>query len=154
MKIRLLGAHKIETKETRCSCLLIDDILAIDAGGLTSRLSLKAQQKIEALLVTHRHYDHVKDVPALAMNFFILGNTLELYTIPSVCDDLAKYLLDGVLYPDFRVVPPGKPALKCNVVTPGREVSVSGYTILPVSVNHAIPCVGYQVTSAAGKKLF
>ena len=154
MKIRLLGAHKIESKDTRCACLLIDDILAIDAGALTSRLSLKAQLKLKALLLSHRHYDHVKDIPALGMNFFLLGKTLEICTIQSVYEDVSRYLLDGALYPDFRQEPPGKPALKFNIVQPGREVSIEGYKILPVTIRHAVPCVGYQITSTAEKKLF
>jgi ribonuclease BN (tRNA processing enzyme) len=154
MKIRLLGAHKIESKDTRCACLLIDDILAIDAGALTSRLSLKAQLKLKALLLSHRHYDHIKDIPALGMNFFLLEKTLEICTIQSVYEDVSRYLLDGVLYPDFRQEPPGKPAFKFNIVEPGREVTLVGYKILPVTVKHSVPGVGYQVTSPAGKKLF
>jgi ribonuclease BN (tRNA processing enzyme) len=154
MKIRILGAHKIETKETRCACLLVDDILAIDAGALTSRLSLKAQQKLKAILLTHRHYDHIKDVPALGMNFSMLGKTLEIYTIRSVYEALSKYLLDGVLYPDFRKEPPGKPAFNFNFIEPGREVTIEGYKVLPVKVNHAAPTVGFQITSSGGEKLF
>jgi ribonuclease BN (tRNA processing enzyme) len=154
MKIKILGAHNIETKDTSYACLLIDDVLALDAGALTLKLSLKAQQKLKAVLLTHRHYDHVKDLPALGMNFYLLGKTLEIYTTRSVSDDLATYLLDGTLYPDFRVRPPEKPALKFNIVEPGREESIEGYRILPVTVNHAVPSVGYQVTSPTGKKLF
>jgi ribonuclease BN (tRNA processing enzyme) len=154
MKIKILGAHKIETKETRYACLLIDDILALDAGALTSRLSLKAQQKLRAVLLTHRHYDHVKDIPALGMNCYLLGKKLEIYTTRSVYEDLAAYLLDGQLYPDFRENPPDKPALHFIMVEPGREESIDGYQILPVTVNHAIPCVGYQITSPNGEKLF
>jgi ribonuclease BN (tRNA processing enzyme) len=82
MKIRLLGAHKLETKETMYVCLLIDDILAIDAGALTSRLSLKAQQKIQALLLSHWHYDHVKDLPAIGMNFSLGEKSLDLRSNP------------------------------------------------------------------------
>jgi len=154
MKIRLLGAHKIETKTTRCACLLIDDILAIDAGAITSRLSLKAQQKIKALLLTHRHYDHVKDLPMLAMNLFLGGKNLDVYTIKSVTEDVQGYLSDGVLYPDFSKEPADKPALRFNIIQPGVEVIIEGYKILPVPVNHSVPVVGYQVTSPAGKKLF
>jgi ribonuclease BN (tRNA processing enzyme) len=154
MKIKMLGAHNIESKDTRFACLLVDDVLALDAGALASRLSLKAQQKIRAVLLTHRHYDHIKDIPALGMNFYLLGKILEIYATQSVYEDVSKYLLDGVLYPDFRERPSDKPALRFNIVEPGREESVDGYRILPVTVNHAIPCVGYQITSPDGKKLF
>ena len=79
MKIRILGAHNIESKDTGCSSLLIDGVLALDAGALTSRLSLKAQQRLEALLLTHRHFDHVKDIPTLGMNFSLVKITGDIY---------------------------------------------------------------------------
>lgn len=154
MKIRILGAHNIESKDTGCACLTIDGVLALDAGAITSRLSLKAQQKLQTVLLTHRHYDHVKDIPALGMNFFLLGKTLEIYTIQSVYDDLSHYLLDGTLYPDFRVRPPEKPSLKFVIIEPGREISIGRYKVLAVPVNHAVPGIGFQVTSPEGKKLF
>ena len=62
MNIRFLGAHNSESKDVRPACLLIDNILAIDAGGLTSSLTFSEQLAIEALLVTHHHYDHIKDI--------------------------------------------------------------------------------------------
>jgi ribonuclease BN (tRNA processing enzyme) len=38
----------------------VDDVLALDAGGLTSSLALSEQLGLKAVLITHRHYDHVK----------------------------------------------------------------------------------------------
>jgi ribonuclease BN (tRNA processing enzyme) len=154
MKIRILGAHKIETKNTRYPCLLVDDVLALDAGALTSTLSLAEQQKLKAVLLTHRHYDHVKDLPPLGMNFFVSGKTLEVYAIQSVFKDLAAHYEDEELYPDFTKKPPQKPAFRFNAIETGREVSVRNYKVLPVAVNHSVPCVGYQVTSPPGKRLF
>jgi ribonuclease BN (tRNA processing enzyme) len=154
MKITLLGAHNMESKDTRYVCLLIDDVLALDAGALTSRLSLQAQRRLKAVLLTHRHYDHVKDLPALGMNFYLMKNRLEIYGLQSVFSDLAAHYDDEALYPDFTKKPPQKPALVFNVITPGRGVSIAGYQVLPVTVNHAVPGVGYQVTAPDGKKLF
>ena len=31
---------------------------------------------------------------------------------------------------------------------------IAGYEVLPVAVNHAVPTVGYQITSPDGKKVF
>jgi hypothetical protein len=39
MNVRFLGAHNMESKETRPMCLLIYNILEIDAGGSTSSLT-------------------------------------------------------------------------------------------------------------------
>ncbi len=97
MEIRVLGAHACESKESRYVCLLIDDFLAIDAGGLTSTLSFQAQQKVKAILLTHPHYDHIRDIPAIAMNFFMRSTAVDIYSTQAVYDALAT-LLDGNLY--------------------------------------------------------
>jgi ribonuclease BN (tRNA processing enzyme) len=154
MKIEILGAHKVETKEMRYACLLIDDVLAIDAGALTSTLSLEAQQQLKAVLLTHRHYDHVKDLPALGMNFYLMGNCLDIYALQSVFSDLAAHYADEALYPDFTKIPPPKPAFKFNVITPGQELSIAGYQVLPVTMNHTVPSAGFQITTTNGKKMF
>ena len=36
MIVRFLGAHNAESKNTKMASLLIDDVLAVDAGGLLS----------------------------------------------------------------------------------------------------------------------
>jgi ribonuclease BN (tRNA processing enzyme) len=154
MKIKILGAHNIESTDTGFACLLIDDVLALDAGALVAKLSFEAQRKLRTVWISHRHYDHVKDIPSLGMNCFHLGKTLDIYTSRSVYEDLAACLLDGKMYPDFTKQPEGNPALKFNIIEPGREESVGGYKILPVTVNHAVPGIGFQVTSPDGKTLF
>ena len=57
MKIQILGAHNIETRETRLTSLLVDGILALDAGSLSSGLSIEDQCEVKAVLLTHRHFD-------------------------------------------------------------------------------------------------
>ena len=57
MQIEVLGAHNIESRDSRHVSLLIDDVLAIEAAALTSSLPFKAQQKLKAVLLTHQHYD-------------------------------------------------------------------------------------------------
>ena len=84
MNIQILGAHNLESKDSRFVSLLIDDVLAIEAGALTSSLSFTAQQKLEAVLLTHQHYDHIRDIPALAMNFLLHENTIAIYSIQPV----------------------------------------------------------------------
>jgi cAMP phosphodiesterase len=154
MQIQILGAHNIESQDSRQVSLLIDDVLAIEAGALTSSLSFEAQQKLRAVLLTHQHYDHIRDIPALGMNFLLYENTLEIYSIQPVCEALANHLLNDELYPNFMEKPPGKPAIRFRVLEPNRAESIGGYSVLAVPVSHSVPTVGYQVTSADGKTVF
>ena len=154
MKVQLLGAHNIQSRATRCISLLIDDVLAIDAGTLAASLSFEAQQKLRAVLVTHQHFDHVRDIPALGMNFMLHERSLDIYAIAPAFEALKAHLLNDVLYPDFTKRPPQKPSLRFRVVEHGREQTIEGYRVLPVAVSHAVPAIGYQVTSPDGKKVF
>ncbi len=154
MNIQVLGAHNCESQNSKFISLLIDDVLAIDAGGLTSSLSLTAQQKIKAILLTHHHYDHIRDIPAIAMNLFLQGVTTSIYATQSVYDALTTYLLNGKLYPNFLEQPPENPTVKFTIIKPHQTKQIEGYSILAVPVNHTDPTVGYQVTSPDGKTVF
>ena len=154
MEIRILGAHNIETKNTGCVCILIDDILAVDAGALTANLSIIQQQNLKAILLTHQHYDHIRDIPALGMNFFLFEKAIELYTTRTVYEALLTHLLNDSLYPNFIEKPQEKPSIHFNMIEPGRTAIIAGYEVLPVLVNHTVPTIGYQIASRDGKKIF
>jgi ribonuclease BN (tRNA processing enzyme) len=154
MKIRFLGAHNCETRDARLVSLLVDDVLAIDVGGLSSALSLEEQYRLKAVLLTHQHYDHVRDLPLLAMNLALRGVSVTVYSIPETLDVLGKYQFNEVIYPDFRRRPPGKPAISFSPVEPHKAQKILGYDVLPVTVRHSVPAVGYQLTSADGKSFF
>jgi len=154
MEIQLLGAHNCESQNTKFVTLLIDDSLVLDAGGLTSSLSFPAQQKLEAILLTHQHYDHIRDVPAIAMNFYLSGATINIYSILPVYEALTAHLLDGELYPNFLERPQGNPTIKFTMIEPYKAEQIEDYTIVAVPVNHSVPAVGYQITSPDGRAVF
>jgi ribonuclease BN (tRNA processing enzyme) len=154
MDIRILGAHNIESAETGFTSILIDGVLAVDAGALTSRLSLEEQGNLKAVVLTHHHYDHIRDIPAIGISYSLMGKTLDVYAPALVQNALSAHLINDVIYPDFTKVPPEKPSLRLHLIEPGKKESIAGYEVLPVSVKHAVPTVGYQVTAPDGKKVF
>ena len=154
MNIQVLGAHNCESQNSKLVSLLIDDVLAIDAGALTSSLSLPAQLKLKAILLTHQHYDHIRDIPAIAMNLFLADKSINIYSIRPVYDALSTHLLNDKLYPNFLKQPPENPTLKFTVIEPHQAEQIEGYSILAIPVNHSVPIVGYQVTSPEGKGVF
>ncbi len=154
MNIRVLGAHNCESQATKFPSLLIDGVLAIDAGGLSSSLSLQEQKELRAILFTHQHYDHIRDLPAVAMNLFLDGSTVNIYCSQTVCDLLTSHLLNDRLYPKFHEVPEAEPTVKLTVIEPYRVEQIEGYGVLAVPVNHSPDAVGYQVTSPDGQVVF
>jgi len=154
MNIQLLGVHNCESKNTKLTSLLIDDILVVDAGGLTSSLSFEAQRKLKAILLTHQHYDHIRDIAAIVFNFAMWNAGIDIYSILPVYEALTTHLLNGKIYPNFLGWPPENPRTKVTVIEPYKIEQIEGYSVLPISVNHSVPTVGYQITSPDGKVFF
>jgi ribonuclease BN (tRNA processing enzyme) len=153
MRIEILGAHMTEIATIKPSALLVDDVLALDAGSLCSSLSLSSQQKLKAILLTHHHYDHVKDIPLLAMNLSP-ERSIEIYAAATTLEVLSTHLLDGAIYPNFLRWPEHDPAVKFNTITPYEPTNIAGYSVLAVPVPHAVHAIGFQVASSEGKKAF
>src|SRR5208283_2281905 len=98
MKIEILGAHNSETDKARLPSLLVDDVIALDAGGLTSSLSLERQHRINSVLLTHHHFDHTRDLVTLGSNDTNPPSTVDVYGLPATLEMVYKYLLDGEMY--------------------------------------------------------
>ena len=116
MKIQVLGAHNCESQSSKLVSLLVDDILALDAGAITSSLSFPAQQKLKAILLSHQHYDHVRDVLSLGFNLLLQGRTINIYAIAAVREVLTAHLLNGEVYAKLLELPPDNPTVKFTII--------------------------------------
>ena len=152
MEVRILGAHQGQTNSIGFMSLLVDGVLAIDAGGLTTALTLEEQARIQAILVTHRHFDHIKDLVGLAHNNWQVGST-HIYTTEDVRSALEAHVFNDVLWPRMdRQIGPYFPLI-WHEIRPGEELELLGYRVLPVPVSHTVPTVGYLV-SKDGRSMF
>ncbi|MGA8848900.1 MAG: MBL fold metallo-hydrolase [Dehalococcoidia bacterium] len=156
MEIQILGAHLAEVKGARLTSLLIDGALVVDAGGLTSALSLPQQKKIKTVLLTHHHFDHTRDLVTLAANAgYYWQRQLVVYAPRYTLDIVTSCLLNGAIYTNFLEYPSKeKPTLKLEAIEPYSRKTIAGYDVLAVPVKHSVPAVGYQITSSDGKSLF
>ena len=156
MEVQILGAHLAEVKGARLTSLLIDGILALDAGGLTSALSLPEQKQIETVLLTHHHFDHTRDLVTLAANAgYYWRKQLTVYALRYTLDIVSGCLLGGKIYTNFFEYPSEeKPTLVLEAIEPYGRKAVVGYDVLAVPVKHSVPAIGYQITSSDGKSLF
>lgn len=58
MRIRVLGCHGSQLPDYNTTSFLIGQNVLLDAGTVTTVLSLKEQIKIDYILITHAHLDH------------------------------------------------------------------------------------------------
>lgn len=148
MDLRVLGCHGGETPDHRTSSFLVDGKLGIDAGALTSSLSLEEQRKVAAVLVSHSHMDHIRDLATLADNRCQAGGpTLVVAGTPGTLDSLRTHFFNDSIWPDFsRIMTKRGPTISYKVLQPERPYTIAGYQIRPVLVNHTVESSGFVVT--------
>lgn len=155
MRIRVLGAHNLETPHTRHTCFLVNDRVAIDAGSLMTSLSSDEKDSLEAVLLTHRHFDHLRDLPTLGLATQDNGSTVSLYGLTETLDALSSHLMDGLLYPNFTQRPSlERPKYRLNPVTSGQVFTVAGLEAKAIAMPHGVPAVGFILRSARGAVAF
>ena len=152
MRVRVLGAHQLETRDTRLTSFLIDGVLAVDAGSLTSGLTLEEQESVAAILITHHHFDHCRDLLTFGLN--TRGSTTDVYAFPEVLESLSANLVNGSIYPDHTRIPANAPSLRFNPLEPGLENAVGDFSVLPFRVHHGPPTYGFQVTRPDDRRFF
>lgn len=154
MDIRVLGAHNSETTTTSCVSLLIDGKLAVEAGGLTSRLTFEEQGKLDAIVITHNHLDHVRDIPTIALNFYRRAASIDIYSTAHVCDSIKEHMLNKEMYPEFHRIPAKKPTISFQELEPLGLQWIDGHAVLPIPVKHDNDAVGYLITDKKDKSVF
>lgn len=147
MELRILGAHQGESDRYRFFSLMVSEGLALDAGSLTSSLSWEAQAKVRSLLITHAHYDHIKDLNVLGFNHFNRGLHLDVYCLAAVRDAIRAHMFSRDIWLDLAARPtPEKPTVTFHQVEPHCPFTLEGYQITPIPSIHTVPTVGYRVS--------
>ena len=155
MKIRVLGCHGGSLPGYYPVSFVINETLALDAGSLTTFLSLKEQKKLQAILITHVHLDHIRDLPFLADNlFFAQQNTpLQIIAAPGTLSVIQKHFLNGILWPNpFRTLGGRKAIYKKRPIS--RSLQVSQFKIEAIAVNHIPHARGYVIQDREGAVIF
>ncbi|HEX2173127.1 MAG TPA: MBL fold metallo-hydrolase, partial [Dehalococcoidia bacterium] len=150
MKVRIVGAHQAESRDTGFVSLLIDGHLALDASSLAGRLTLEEQRAIRWVVLSHYHYDHVKDLPTICFNSVPYGleyrASKDVYASEVVADRVGRYLMNGDSWPDFRDRPSAHPAARFHPIEAYQDYQVGDYTIRCVPSVHKVPTLAIQVS--------
>ncbi len=159
MKIRVLGCHGsdqvVAGPQGLLQCgtcgFLVNDSALIDAGTIGSRLDLAEQKRIRHVLLSHLHFDHIKDLPMLADNLVgEEGPAVEVTSIPEVLKGLGAHIFNGEVYPDFfRLPSPDRPVFRSRPLWSGTESSLDRLRVTPIPVNHLVPTVGFLIDDGA-----
>lgn len=147
MKLKVLGCFGGNIPGHGMTSLLLNDSVALDAGWVSGALSLRDQEKVKDIFISHSHLDHTCTLPFLIdNNFSAPGFSLRIYAIPEVVASMKNHLFNNQTWPDFTSLPNDlTPVLKLVEVRPEEPVLVNGLTIRPVLVSHIVPTTGFIV---------
>ncbi len=152
MDLRVLGCHGGETPKHRTTAFMLDERMTIDAGAITSQLTLVDQGRIEVALVSHSHMDHVRDLATLADNRAqISAPPLTIAATRETIDSLKRHFFNDKLWPNFAVIPdPSHPTIVYQEIPLETPTRVLDYTVTAIAVNHTVDAAGFVIADAKG----
>ncbi len=155
MKIKVLGCNGGQLPGYFPVSFFINDHLILDAGSITSHLSLKDQHKIREILITHGHLDHVKDICFLADNLFLSGSyrTISLYSSEAILLDIKKNILNGIIWPDMTKSSFQQAPLY-SLRSIKKTLSLEDLSIEATDVTHSHAALGYVISDKKGTVVF
>jgi ribonuclease BN (tRNA processing enzyme) len=147
MEFKVLGCHGGESPKHQCPAFLLDGRVCLDAGSITNMLTLKEQQRIEAVLVSHAHLDHVRDLAMLADTRTQQGGPpLVIASTPGTIAVLKRHFFNDKLWPDFSKIPGQKNAtVVFQSVKPELETELCGFRVRPILVDHSVEAAAFLV---------
>lgn len=152
MKLKVLGCYGGSVRGCGTTSFLINGTVALDAGFVSTALSLREQARVKHIVVSHAHLDHTYSLPFLIDNNFATpGFTLRIYAIPKVIATIRTHLFNDATWPDFTGLPSGRsPVLRFVPIRPERPFRINGLSVLAVPVSHNVPTTGFIVDDGRG----
>lgn len=153
MNIRVLGCHGSQLPNCNTTSFLLGQNVLMDAGTVTSVLSLEEQAKIDYIFITHAHLDHVCDIMFLADNMCYQRRKKPLIIVSTrgIIEAIHRHLFNNVIWPDFSKIPNSKaPLIKFQMIKPGKKQKIGDFLVRTIDLHHVVETVGY-VIEAKGK---
>jgi len=138
------------------SCLLIDERVVVDAGGITAKLSVDEQVGIDHVLISHAHLDHVYDLAFLADNVMTRRTRpLRVWGPEEVLAILRRNLFNDQLWPDLTTLDMGGfPALEMCPLPRNASARIGALNVRWARTSHPVFAAGYLVEDDHGAILY
>lgn len=140
-------SHDFRDKRLRCSAMVETEHtrIIIDAGpDFREQMLCQEFRKIDAVLLTHIHYDHVGGIDDLRP-FCVFGD-INVYAD----ERTAKGLKQTVPYCFTEVHYPGVPEISLHAISPHEPLIVNEIEVVPIRVYHGkLPILGYRIGKLA-----
>jgi ribonuclease BN (tRNA processing enzyme) len=151
MNIRVLGCSGSIAAGSRTTAFLLDDDVLIDAGSGVGDLTLAEMARIDHILVSHSHLDHVLAIGLLADSVLRLRRAagrppIRVHALGATIEALKAHIFNNVIWPDFTRLPSAEqPVLAFERFDVGDVLKLGERRIEVLSALHTVPAVGFAV---------
>src|ERR1700754_1878012 len=161
MIINVLGCSGSIAAGCKTTAFLLDGDVLIDAGTGVGDLELEALARIDHIVISHSHLDHVLAIGLLADGVMRIRTAsglgpIRVHALPETLAALRTHVFNGVIWPDFTRLPSAEtPVLQLLPFAVGDQLALNGKRIEVLSAAHTVPAVGFAVdTGSAGAWVF
>jgi len=159
MPIRVLGCSGSIAAGCRTTAFLLDDDILIDAGTGVGDLTLDELARIDHILLSHSHLDHVLGVPLLADSVMRCRSAerppITVHALPATLDTLRRHIFNGAIWPDFTRLPTAdQPILRLQPFLTGDVLQLGARRVEVLPALHTVPAVGFAVLGDQGSWVF
>jgi cAMP phosphodiesterase len=92
-------------------------------------LPLDAQARINHVLITYAHLDHVATLAFIVDNVLTMRRKpIEVWSTTPVIRQLKRHVFNGSIWPDFTKIPSGRPILSFHEIRKGQPTRGSAST--------------------------
>lgn len=151
MKIRVLGCSGAIAAGSKTTAFLLDDDVLIDAGSGVGDLTLDELVRIDHILLSHSHLDHVLSVALLADSVIRARADkarppIVIHALEATIDALRHHIFNGTIWPDFSRLPSAEhPVLRFEPFETGAVLELGSRRVEVLSAQHTVPAVGFAV---------
>jgi len=156
MQIRVLGCSGSIAAGSRTTSFLLDDDVLIDAGTGVGDLTLDELARIDHILISHSHLDHVLAIGLLAdsvtrRRVAARRPPVRVHALPPTIAALRAHIFNGVIWPDFTRLPSvERPVLELVPIEIGHVLAIGERRIEVLPASHTVPAAGFAVFDTGG----
>jgi len=151
MIVQVLGCSGSIAAGCRTTSFLLDDDVLIDAGTGVGDMPLDALARIEHILISHSHLDHILGIGLLADSVMreranAARGPIRVHALPETLAALRAHIFNGVIWPDFTRLPSAEhPMLALVPIAVGEVLELNGKRVEVLDASHTVPAVGFAV---------
>jgi ribonuclease BN (tRNA processing enzyme) len=149
MIVQVLGCSGSIAAGCRTTSFLLDDDVLVDAGTGVGDMPLDALARVEHILISHSHLDHILSIGLLAdsvMRERAARGPIQVHALPETLAALRTHIFNGVIWPDFTRLPSAEhPMLSLVPFAVGDVLELNGKRVEVLDASHTVPAVGFAV---------